>query len=432
MRIQPSPAAFRRLSERLFACDHVAKVSAIMTTPCQERFPSSSTKSPQAAHLRTLLLFVLAFFLLRGQFYIASTFAGTRPPPSAPLSTSAFIDVHTLWQECSALISSNLRDVGDAGRLWLRHAYVGSNPQSSLLPDEPDDKYRCRCLSPELHLTEKPRVTAIVQSFNHHYNIANISESLKSADTVDEIIVCEDGSTDGSLHDWRAVLPDDGHFIIRSNNLHELRSYNRAMRIASGDLIVLLQDENRLPMNDEWVRNAQRLFEALPNLGVLGGYIGQIWDYDTGSSTEYGDWLSGNETSRNLESQNIPFIEPTTKLPFMYSECTRIAPFFIRRSILQKVGGLELSISKRGEPGVWLDCIFSYETWLNGYTVGTFFASFEQGIEYSNTTSDIFKEKHRERVYERAVGHANRKFPRKRISSAVNALNSETLNKRKI
>lgn len=416
----------RRLSDR----DHVAEVSAIMITPCQDRFSSSPSKSLHTAHLRTVLLFVLAFLLVRGQFYIASTFAGTRPSRSTPPLASAFADAHALWQECSAVISSNLRDVGDAGRLWLRHAYVGSNPQSALPPDEPNDKYRCRCLSPDLHLAEKPRVTAIVQSFNHHYNIANISESLKSANTVDEIIVCEDGSTDGSLHDWRAVLPDDGHFIIRSNNLHELRSYNRAMRIASGDLIVLLQDNNRLPLSDEWVRNAQRLFEALPNLGVLGGHIGQIWNYDSGSSTEYGDWLGDSENSKSVESEGIPFIEPTTKLPFMYSECTWIAPFFIRRSILQKVGGLELAISKRGEPGVWLDCVFCYETWLNGYTVGTFFAPFEHGIDSLNTSSNIFKEKHRERVYERAVGHANRKFPRRRVSSAVKSLNSGTLNPR--
>lgn len=381
------------------------------------------------ARLRVLLTIPVLLLLLRGQIYIASTFAGTRPFTTPIPQAPVLSDAYTVWDECAGVISTRLTDIGDAGRIWLRHAYVGSNPTHPT-PENLDDKYRCRCLVPSLHTEHPPRTTAILHSFNHHSNIANISQALKRAPIIDEVIIAEDGSTDGSLHDWHSFLREDGHFIIRSNNLHELRAYNRAMRIASGDIIVLLQDEDRLPLRDDWLQNAHRLFKALPNLGVLGGYVAQNWEYPSAQSFEYGEHNSTNDGLRGGNAQLLPFIEPTTGLPFMYSECTWLAPLFIRKSLLAKIGGLELTIAKRGEPGVWQDCIFSYEAWVNGYTVGTFAAPFERTVDAHSSTTSTMTLKQRERVYERAVAYTNRKFPRRRVHDAVELLNNRTLTPR--
>lgn len=387
------------------------------------------TKSKHAHTLVGRLTFMsFVIVILMGQYYIASTFAGTRRPyRTTPIPTATALS--PAWIGCASIIASSLTDIGDAGRLWLRYAFVGTNPENDQLPpDQTDDKFRCRCLIPQLYPhSSHPRVTAIVQSFNHHKNVANISSSLKLASTVDEIIVSEDGSTDGSLHDWHAALKHDSHFIIRSNNLHELRAYNRAMRIASGDIIILLQDDDLLPMTDAWVRNAQRLFDTLPELGILGGYIGQTWDHVTGQGFEYGDQKSSHGGVRDGNTKPLQFIEPTTRIPFMYSECTWIAPLFIRNSLIRRIGGLELTIAKRGEPGVWQDCVISYEAWVNGYTVGTFHAPFERGVGGHGSASSSAKLKQRERVYQRAVIFANRNYPRKRVHNAVLSLNNQTL-----
>eukprot|EP00177_Eucheuma_denticulatum_P006748 GFKZ01012264.1.p1 GENE.GFKZ01012264.1~~GFKZ01012264.1.p1 ORF type:complete len:415 (-),score=49.18 GFKZ01012264.1:203-1447(-) len=394
-----------------------------------------SPHAPLAPLSSRLLLLFVSLLLLRGQLYIGSTFAGTRPPrPDLIPPTSALnARVDQAWQECAQILSAGLSDIGDAARIWLQHSYLGTNPDpvdASAKPQSHGDRYDCRCLVPQVHAGKQPKLTAIVQSFNHHANIPNISAALKAASAVEEIAISEDGSTDGSLHDWHAALTDPSHFVIRSNNLHELRSYNRAMRMSSGDFVVLLQDDDLLPMSDEWVRNAMTLFETLPELGVLGGYIGQLWDHATGSGFEYGEQVSTHGGLRKGDTKPIPFIEPNTGLPFMYAECVWIAPVFIRRSLLRKAGGLKLSIAKRGEPGVWQDCVLSYEAWVNGFSVGTYSAKFERGVGGHGSATSTLKVKQRERVYERAVAYTNRKFPRRRIHDSIVALNNNTLRPR--
>lgn len=377
--------------------------------------------------IHPLLIPVLLFLLIRGQYYIATTFAGTRPHRYSSGVTRV---VNPEWDECARLIANGLRDIGDAGKIWLKHAFVGTNSPHQDNEEEQNDRYACRCLSPQVHAGRQPALSAIVQSFNHHQNIVNISGSLKRSGVVEEIVISEDGSTDGSLHDWSSELTGKQHFIIRSNNLHELRSYNRAMRMSSGDIVVLLQDDDLLPLSDEWLNNAIKLFETMPDLGVLGGYIGQLWDHATGNGYEYGEQRSTHGGLRAGDTERIPFLEPNTNLPFMYAECVWIAPVFIRRSLLRKAGGLELTIAKRGEPGVWQDCVFSYEAWVNGYTVGVYNAPFQRGVGGHGSASSMLKVKQRERVYERAIAYTNRKFPRRRIHDKIVAMNNETLKPR--
>jgi glycosyltransferase involved in cell wall biosynthesis len=326
--------------------------------------------------------------------------------------------------------------VGDeslSAPLWM-HMLSGrdseSPPDLDVLADKADMN-SCRCRVPPVYGDGKqPKLTAIVQSFNHRGNVANISAALKASPSVGEIVVCEDGSTDGSLQEWRKVLTRKTDFIIRSNNLHELRSYNRAMRLSAGDVVVLLQDDDLLPYSDDWLKNAMRLFESKPQLGLLGGYIGQLWDPDSGKGFEYGEQVSTHGGVRQGNTQPIPYLDPVTGLPFMYVECVWIAPMFARRSLLRKAGGLELKIAKRGEPGVWQDCVLSYETWVNGYAVGVFDAAFVRGVGGHGSATSTRKIKQRELVWERAVAYTNRKYDRRRIHEFVVAHNSKTLTER--
>lgn len=397
-----------------------------MITP--EENTRRKTDGHKKAPIRAVLFFSIGIFLLgSGQHYIATTFAGTRPPLQPPPIRPA----DTAWGECEQIIENGLSDIGDAGRVWLSHAFVGTNQDSdSPRTSSDDDRYSCKCLIPEVHPGRQPRLSAIVQSFNHHLNIANISGALKTSSLIEEVVISEDGSTDGSMHDWHTSLPDDSHFIIRSNNIHELRSYNRAMRMSSGDIVVLLQDDDLLPRSDEWIRNALKLFDAIPELGVLGGYIGQLWDHASGQGYEYGEQVSTHGGLRQGNTKPLPHIEPKTGLPFMYAECTWIAPVFIRRKLLQKAGGLELTIAQRGEPGVWQDCVFSYEAWVNGYRVGAYSAPFVRGVGGHGSASSTLKIKQRERVYDRAIAYTNRKYSRRRIHDAIVALNNATLRPR--
>ena len=395
------------------------------TTQSSSHKPSLQTRRP----IQLIPAFFLAILFIHLQLYIGSTFAGTRPRRAGlPFiyTEHSISPSRDAWDQCARLISTGLRDAGDAGRIWLKHAFVGTQPQDQISVD----RFNCRCLLPQVYSGKQPRMTAIVQSFNHHNNIRNISDGLKQAKYIDEIVISEDGSTDGSLHDWHDALKGPTNFIIRSNNLHELRSYNRAMRMSAGDIVLLLQDDDLLPISDEWVQNAQKLFDALPDLGVLGGYIGQLWNHSSNQGFEFGEQISTHGGMRQGKTQPLKYIEPKTGLPFMYAECVWIAPVFIRRSLLRKAGGLELTIAKRGEPGVWQDCVFSYEAWVNGFTVGTYNAPFERGVGGHGSASSPLKVKQRERVFERAVAYTNRKYPRRRIHESIVRTNEETLKKR--
>ena len=389
---------------------------------------SSQSSTRTGPRLNPILLPLLFLAFLRGQFYIASTFSGTRPHRKTQFTLRSS---NPEWENCAYLLNNGLRDIGDAGRIWLKHAFVGTPANLKSDEDEDDnERYACRCQSPQVHAGQQPKLSAIVQSFNHHGNIANISQSLIDSKLVEEIIVSEDGSTDGSLHDWSDILTGKNHFVIRSNNLHELRSYNRAMRMSSGDIVVLLQDDDLLPSSDDWIHQAMDMFDNMPELGVLGGYIGQLWNHATGAGHEYGEQKSTHGGHRNGKTERIPFVEPNSNQPFMYVECAWIAPVFIRRSLLRKAGGLELTIAKRGEPGVWQDCVFSYEAWVNGYTVGVYSAPFKRGVGGHGSTSSMVKTKQRERVYERAIAYTNRKFPRRRIHEKIMKMNNDTLKPR--
>jgi hypothetical protein len=163
---------------------------------------------------------------------------------------------------------------------------------------------------------------------------------------------------------------------------------------------------------------------------MTSGYIGQLWDPDSGTGYEFGEQRSTHGGLREGSTQPIPFLDPLTGVPFMYAECVWIAPVFARRSLLQKIGGLELTLAKRGEPGVWQDCVFSYEAWVNGFTVGLFSAKFERGVGGHGSASDSRKVKQRARVWERAVSYTNRKYYRKRVHEYVESLNNRTLNQR--
>eukprot|EP00168_Porphyra_purpurea_P012326 TRINITY_DN3242_c0_g1_i7.p1 TRINITY_DN3242_c0_g1~~TRINITY_DN3242_c0_g1_i7.p1 ORF type:complete len:201 (+),score=42.57 TRINITY_DN3242_c0_g1_i7:251-853(+) len=151
------------------------------------------------------------------------------------------------------------------------------------------ERYKCRCRQAETYTdAAQPVLTAIVQSFNHVANVPNISAALVGSAAIEEIVVCEDGSSDGSLAAWRAALTRPNDFIIRSNNLHELRSYNRAMRMASGDVVVLLQDDDLPPPDGPVARHGvgalsgqarPRLAWRLhwPNVGPRDGQGRRIW-----------------------------------------------------------------------------------------------------------------------------------------------------------
>ena len=200
-------------------------------------------------------------------------------------------------------------------------------------------------------------MSAILLSFNHDYRVKKLCERLHKS-SFEEIIICEDGSIDKSMNLWLSSLHNKNHYILRSNDIHELRTYEKAIRMSEAEFICLLQDDDVLPENNNWINQAEFLFKKYPKLAVLGGARGRNIDFNT-------TWGYGPQAN----TFPIPFKEPELGEKFMFIENLNIGPYFIRRNVFLELGGWNKKCSKAGEPGILFESEFCYRAWEAGYQV---------------------------------------------------------------
>jgi glycosyltransferase involved in cell wall biosynthesis len=205
---------------------------------------------------------------------------------------------------------------------------------------------------------EHPRVSVIVQSFNQVRNIPVLEQRLR-ATCAEELIVCEDGSLDGSHEEWMRRLVGPNDFLLHSNDIHEIRSYGRAIAYSRGEIVCLMQDDDQPPKDGSWLADALALFDAYPALAVLGGWCG----FDEWFAVEYNaPWLPPGTGA-------IPFADAQTGRPLVFVENVNIGPYFVRRRVFDELGGFDLRFSAPGEPGITFEAEFCYRAWERGFQV---------------------------------------------------------------
>lgn len=194
---------------------------------------------------------------------------------------------------------------------------------------------------------ERPRLAFIVHSFNRISNIDQIAEGLRAAGPY-ELIVCDDGSLDGSRERWLAHLGRPNDFLIQSNDLHEIRVTDRAIRWARAEIVCLIQDDDVIPAEPSWVESALSHFDADPALAIIGGFMGfQSFDPDPEVA--------------------LPFWGPDE---FRYVHHVNIGPYFIRRHSYEELGGWDYTFSAPGDPGICFESELCLRAWTEGHRVG--------------------------------------------------------------
>ena len=194
---------------------------------------------------------------------------------------------------------------------------------------------------------ERPSLAFIVHSFNRVSNIDQIVDGLRAAGE-HELIVCDDGSVDGSRARWSEHLDRPNDFLIHSNDLHEIRITDRAIGWARSEIVCLVQDDDLIPDDPSWVETALDHFAADPALAIIGGFMG---------------FQSFHPDSTVAK----PFWGPAE---FRYVQHVNIGPYFLRRTSYQQLGGWDHTFSAPGDPGICFESELCLRAWINGYRVG--------------------------------------------------------------
>ncbi|MDQ3811914.1 MAG: glycosyltransferase family 2 protein [Chloroflexota bacterium] len=170
-----------------------------------------------------------------------------------------------------------------------------------------------------------------------------------------ELIVCEDGSVDGSHEKWMSYLDQPNDFLIHSNDLHEIRVLDRAIRFARAEIVCIVQDDDLIPPETAWLASALEHFDRYPRLAIVGGFMG---------------FASFHPDPKHAR----PIWGPA---PFQFVQHVNIGPYFVRKHAYEALGGWDFRFSKPGEPGICFDSELCLRAWLHGYHVGYSFVPFK-------------------------------------------------------
>ncbi len=188
---------------------------------------------------------------------------------------------------------------------------------------------------------------------------------------------------DGSYEDWVTHLTRPNDFLLRCNDIFEVRTYDRAIRMARGEYVCLLQDDDLPPASNDWVTNALLLFDSLPNLLILGGNAGiDLMMPDpippNGSQAYHAiNGICGCPGINKHRSYRKPlYNENKTNLPFMFTTAVNRAPVFIKRQPLIDLGGIDQAYA----PFQFDDDDLCVRAWLAGYQVGLYSCSFVRDV----------------------------------------------------
>lgn len=201
---------------------------------------------------------------------------------------------------------------------------------------------------------DRSRLAFVVHSFNRVSNIDQLNAGLRRLGN-HELIVCEDGSIDGSHEKWMSYLNEPNDFLIHSNDLHEIRLTDRAIRFARAQIVCMVQDDDQLPDETGWLDYALNLFGTYEKLAIVGGFIG-FGSFDPDPIKAKPIW---GETS------------------FRFVHHVNIGPYFIRKDYYEALGGWDYSFSRPSEPGICFDNELCLRAWINGYQVGYSFVPFK-------------------------------------------------------
>ena len=152
----------------------------------------------------------------------------------------------------------------------------------------------------------EPLVSVILQSHNKSLQISHIVSKLRKYSDM-EIIVIDDGSNFSHTERLMRLLDGANEFLLRSNDLYENVMYDKAIRLANGKYVALLQDDDDFA-NLDWIDLAIHYFEQYPHLAILGGKDGLDIVFETDKEYAHGG-------KYQLLSSSFSFVPAVNRAP---------------------------------------------------------------------------------------------------------------------
>ena len=117
-----------------------------------------------------------------------------------------------------------------------------------------------------------PQVTVVIQTHNKSLQVEHVVEKIRQYKGV-ELIVMDDGSDKKHTRRLTRLLTGANEFLLRANDLYENIMYDRALRMANGKYVALLQDDDDFE-GTGWMEHAVKCFAQHEKLVILGGKDG--------------------------------------------------------------------------------------------------------------------------------------------------------------
>ncbi len=228
----------------------------------------------------------------------------------------------------------------------------------------------------EKNYNSKPKISFVIQSHNKAKRVCFLVDKLRDYPN-GEIIVIDDGSELKHTRMLTRKLVRANEFLLRCNDLYEVITYDRAIYLAKGEFVVLLQDDDDFP-NLLWVDNGLRHFKNHDKLVILGGRDGaKLLPYDTSADNKRGPFVMEGNIAYRLNSFKIEiYSNLNTKSDFQFVQYVDRAPMWIRRELFfKKLINIDINYA----PFQWDDAELCLRSWLLGLSVAWYPANFRIG-----------------------------------------------------
>lgn len=160
----------------------------------------------------------------------------------------------------------------------------------------------------------------------------------------------------------------DGFVVpVFSDNIHEVRGYNRLASVARSQILMFLQDDQLPPNDGTWLVSLLSIFDKYHLVGAVGLHSFRVCPY------------RGKGVNRNLRGHHVGYRDPLLGVKMQFATSVDFAPLAVRKVALDDVRGLDEGLSEPGVCGIYSDWGLSARMWSAGWWVAYMDMAFPSG-----------------------------------------------------